>query len=133
MKCDCKTEWKGDYKHSPECAEKRVAWYIENAEPVRDDLSRFKPKAWASAYTDGWQPYIEKSIQMTQDELLIRLDDYGYGGPPLNALRAVVELHKPYPLKPHKPDGVLVCQECTDYSTANWPCATIKAIEKELA
>ncbi len=49
-----------------------------------------------------------------------------------NALRAVVELHKPYPLKPHKPDGVLVCQECTDYSTANWPCATIKAIEKEL-
>jgi hypothetical protein len=48
------------------------------------------------------------------------------------ALMAVVELHKPYPLKPHKPDGVLVCQECTDYSTANWPCATIKAIEKEL-
>ena len=29
MKCDCKTEWKGDYKHSPECAKKRVAWWIK--------------------------------------------------------------------------------------------------------
>jgi hypothetical protein len=51
---------------------------------------------------------------------------------PYAALNAVVELHKPYPSKPHKPDGVLYCQECTDYSTANWPCSTIKAIEKEL-
>jgi hypothetical protein len=50
-----------------------------------------------------------------------------------NAIRAVLELHKPYPSKPHKPDGVLFCQQCTDYSTVNWPCGTIRAIEKELA
>ena len=29
---------------------------------------------------------------MTHDELLARIDDYGFGVPPLNALRAVVEL-----------------------------------------
>jgi hypothetical protein len=59
--------------------------------------------------------------------LVIDYDD----APNTKALRAVVELHKPYPSKPHKPDGVLLCRECTDYSTANWPCSTIQAIEKE--
>ena len=29
---------------------------------------------------------------MTHDVLLARIDDYGFGVPPLNALRAVVEL-----------------------------------------
>jgi len=62
---------------------------------------------------------------MTHDKLLARLDDYGFGVPPLNALRAVVELHKP-----------------RDYKAGNWcigcnadfeyPCPTIQAIEKEL-
>ena len=71
-------------------------------------------------------------MAMTHDELLERLH-IEQGCPVGDALRAVVELHKPYPSKPHKPDGVLLCTECTDYSTANWPCATIQAIEKELA
>lgn len=74
---------------------------------------------------------------MTHDELLARIAKLSIT-PETNvvpselatALMAVVELHKPYPSKPHKPDGVLLCRECTDYSTANWPCATIKAIEK---
>jgi hypothetical protein len=77
---------------------------------------------------------------MTHDELLARIAKLSIT-PETNvvpselatALMAVVELHKPYPSKPHKPDGVLLCRECTDYSTANWPCATIQAIEKELA
>ena len=71
---------------------------------------------------------------MTHDELLAKIDtiearytDY----PSYLALRAVVELHKPYESKPHKPYSTLYCTECTDYSTANWPCATIQAIEKE--
>jgi hypothetical protein len=28
MKCDCETQWKGNYKHSLECAKKRVAWWV---------------------------------------------------------------------------------------------------------
>jgi hypothetical protein len=74
---------------------------------------------------------------MTYDELLARITKLSIT-PETNvvpselatALMAVVELHKPYPSKPHKPDGVLLCRECTDYSTANWPCSTIKAIEE---
>ena len=77
---------------------------------------------------------------MTHDELLAKIDKednsialfVGARTELADALRAVVELHKPYPSKPHKPDGVLLCRECTDYSTANWPCATVKAIEKGL-
>ena len=70
---------------------------------------------------------------MTYDELLKRIGHPFEFIAPTKALRAVVELHKPYPSKPHKPDGVLLCQTCTDYSTVNWPCGTIRAIEKELA
>ena len=76
---------------------------------------------------------------MTHDELLDRIAQEGLkpDGNVLNtrlilAFRAVVELHKPYESKPHKPYSTLYCNECTDYSTANWPCATIQAIEKEL-
>jgi len=76
---------------------------------------------------------------MTHEELLARIAKLSIT-PETNvvpselaaALLAVVELHKPYPSKPHKPDGVLLCRECTDYSTANWPCSTIQAIEKVL-
>ena len=76
---------------------------------------------------------------MTHDELLELIaanvefyDDGTNRTPSWSALRAVVELHTPYESKPHKPYSTLYCTECTDYSTANWPCATIKAIEKEL-
>ena len=65
---------------------------------------------------------------MTHDELLARLDDYGFGVPPLNALRAVVELHKPEPLD-ERGDVCLTC--CPDLLTL-YPCPTIQAIEKEL-
>ena len=61
---------------------------------------------------------------MTHDELLVKLDDYGFGVPPLNALRAVVELHKPY-----KNDSISsFCQGCE----LIMPCPTIQAIEREL-
>jgi len=43
------------------------------------------------------------------------------------ALRAVVELHKPYPTKKFG----IICKEC-EIST-DYPCPTIQAIEKELA
>ena len=61
---------------------------------------------------------------MTHDELLARLDDYGFGVPPLNALRAVVELHKP--IIHALPDET--CWACQDL----YPCPTIQAITKEL-
>ena len=46
--------------------------------------------------------------------------------PAFNALRAVVELHKP------DLDG-LICKECTASESEWYPCDTIQAIEKELA
>ena len=62
---------------------------------------------------------------MTHDELLARLDDYGFGVPPLNALRAVVELHQP-----KKYRGYYWCTGCqADFAES---CPTIQAIEKEL-
>ena len=70
---------------------------------------------------------------MTHDELLAKIDtlearytDY----PTYLALRAVVELHKPY-------DSILgetccvICDEDWDIP-APYPCPTIQAIEKEL-
>lgn len=41
MKCDCKTEWNGEYKHSPECARKRVQWYADNSpdQDTRDTIT----------------------------------------------------------------------------------------------
>ena len=79
---------------------------------------------------------------MTHDELLARLYDYGFGVPPLNALRAVVELHKPTDdglgcsyefIECHSETG-LGCdipRTCNQYEP--YPCPTIQAIEKELA
>ena len=63
---------------------------------------------------------------MTHDELLLRLDDYGFGVPPLNALRAVVKLHKPI--------STGSCQICvtSEGHSILFPCPTIQAIEKEL-
>jgi hypothetical protein len=48
-----------------------------------------------------------------------------------DALRAVVELHKP---KSHQNDNVEGCVECSSFSYryVEYPCPTIKAIEKEL-
>ena len=43
----------------------------------------------------------------------------------LQALRAVVELHK-------SNDDGLTCNECTASETEWYPCPTIQAIEKEL-
>ena len=70
---------------------------------------------------------------MTHDELLERLNElkYDVGDSGMNeeykaiyALRAVVELHKPY-----NDEGVLMCSYC-DWNS--YPCGTIEAIEKEL-
>jgi hypothetical protein len=74
---------------------------------------------------------------MTHDELLAKLaDDYQFADyaelrdeqgflPTHQALRAVVELHKPFEIDR---EGNHNCQEC------EWayPCPTIKAITKEL-
>jgi hypothetical protein len=66
---------------------------------------------------------------VTNEELLVAIEmssksltnDYGF-----NALKAVVELHKPY-----EPTQIgTVCKACG--ITADYPCSTIQAIEKEL-
>lgn len=63
---------------------------------------------------------------MTHDELLAKLENYGYGGQlPLVALRAVVELHKPDNSIPPYSLKYCTCEEM-------YPCSTIQAIEKEL-
>ena len=64
---------------------------------------------------------------MTHDELLGRLDDYGFGVPPLNALRSVVELHKPIEVETEG-GTFTICENCVQ----TYPCTTIQAIEKEL-
>jgi hypothetical protein len=81
---------------------------------------------------------------MTHDDLLIeinrRLDVAYYNGDPqsMQALRAVVELHKP-----KEEDGKLWCRHEVCYNhveflerndcDCSYPCPTIQAIEKELA
>ena len=82
---------------------------------------------------------------MTHDELLVRVklwDDYAKGGytpAVFQALRAVVELHKPewvllqIVLKGTKPDPVAICSHCSDDQwRKSYPCPTIQAIEEEL-
>jgi len=69
--------------------------------------------------------------RMTHDDLLIeinrRLDVSYYNGDPqsMQALRAVVELHKNYRL-----DGIYY--ECSSCGKSTTYCPTIQAIEKEL-
>lgn len=59
---------------------------------------------------------------------------------PLQALRAVVELHRPewvllkVVLQGTKPDPVAICSHCSDEQwRKSYPCPTIQAVEKELA
>lgn len=74
---------------------------------------------------------------LTHDELLAKIDDelikYGQRGNVVKhsfALRAVMELHYP------KSTGIgftdLICGECSGLDANDYPCATIRAIEKEL-
>jgi hypothetical protein len=63
-------------------------------------------------------------VAMTHDELLDIIGHWNWIEPgAINALRAVVELHKPS-------DGQ--CYEC-HYEGRDYPCHTIQAIEKELS
>ena len=59
---------------------------------------------------------------MTHDEFLAALGDYDV--PSINALRAVVELHKPHLFAIDE----IKCLNCQFY----YPCPTIQAIEKEI-
>ena len=73
-------------------------------------------------------------VAMTHDELLAKIDTLNYLGRVgyissiWNALRAVVELHKPSILHSRYSDD-LVCEKC---QIIRYPCSTIQAIEKEL-
>ena len=73
---------------------------------------------------------------MTHDELLAKIDwTWNHYAEDLfvNALKAVVELHKPYT---EREDGMIICTvACNDYAgyLEPYPCPTIQAIEKELA
>ena len=69
---------------------------------------------------------------MTHDELLALINKGELGwfyGWMQDALRAVVELHKPEFIEFH---DVTYCNECTNNEIVNYPCPTIQAIEKEL-
>ena len=77
---------------------------------------------------------------MTHDELLKQVNDYissecdcescKFINGPYQALRAVVELHKPFG------NAVIWCDQCSCLESEGeivfYPCPTIKAIEKEL-
>ena len=69
---------------------------------------------------------------MTHDELLAKLNSYQCGSAFAemfkNAVRAVVELHKPTPLNEQGD----VCLTCCPNLLTLYPCPTIQAIEKEL-
>ena len=70
---------------------------------------------------------------MTHDELLDLVQktyDVDRSYELFNALRAVVELHKPEQINPN----YLVCTNCYDEESgpSDYPCDTIQAIEKEL-
>ena len=72
---------------------------------------------------------------MTHDELLVKLNweienQYTRW---VVALRAVVELHKPFE-KTIEETTYLFCAKCTDLANRqmNYPCEDIQAIEKEL-
>jgi len=78
-----------------------------------------------------------EGVQMTHDELRDYIDKFDCAGmvrfAPIDALRTVVELHKPI-----KDDffnvGEIICEECTrEEYTQIYPCPTIQAIEKDLA
>ena len=66
---------------------------------------------------------------MTYDELLALIRSKS-DSDEVHALRAVVELHKPY----GSADKGFICEFCMDRALPAWvyPCPTIEAIEKEL-
>jgi hypothetical protein len=68
---------------------------------------------------------------MTHEELLASIDDQEFAYDTLaNALRAVVELHKPRQFELMSGDW---CSGCTlDDDSERYPCRTIQVIEKEL-
>ena len=73
---------------------------------------------------------------MTHDELLAKINPYNTTDQetylaPYNALRAIVELHKPLNSLWYKQTICESCQEGNDYPIT-YPCLTIQAIEKEL-
>lgn len=67
---------------------------------------------------------------MTYDQLLERLDkrmDYfDFPSPEMNAIRAIMELHAPFP------SGVCGCELDSPLSYT-YPCMTMQIIEKEIA
>ena len=79
---------------------------------------------------------------MTHDELLARLYEYKSSNQGLfemtdlyqwrEALRAVMELHKP--CEPVSEDQFITCETCNYryHREFPWPCETIQAIAKEL-
>jgi hypothetical protein len=64
---------------------------------------------------------------MTHDELLKRIGHPFEFIAPTKALRAVVELHKPYI---NYKGQECFCRRCGE--NVNYPCPTIQAIEREL-
>jgi hypothetical protein len=69
---------------------------------------------------------------MTHDELLAKINEGELGwyyGWMQDALRAVVELHKPQDITLPNGDWGANCTECDGWE---YPCPTIQAIDKEL-
>jgi hypothetical protein len=70
-------------------------------------------------------------LELTHDELLAKIDSLSCcSGTHELALKAVVELHKP-----DDKGGCAGCPPDREYfyeSMKEWPCPTIRAIEKEL-
>lgn len=74
---------------------------------------------------------------MTHDELLAKVsleeaDGRATSGQRAQALRAVVELHKPTNILEDVGIEGLVCTTCGWRGVELYPCPTIQAIEKEL-
>lgn len=72
---------------------------------------------------------------MRHEQLQDLVDDYDCAGsieePAVHALRAVVELHRPY----ESTDAGLLCRHCVDEGAKSlwYPCPTIRVIEEVLA
>lgn len=75
---------------------------------------------------------------MSHDELLAAIEEHQNDYSPQatdvtawDALRAVVELHKPYGIDQF-PNLKSMCGHCAHLTYQLWPCPTIEAIEREL-
>ena len=70
---------------------------------------------------------------MTHDELLAKIASFTCcSGAHEIALRAVVELHKPFDYELAPDVYKLICTNCQMGVVEQYPCQTIQAIEKEL-